>query len=304
VPVPQRLPDGTPPQPLSTAPPAAHPPAVVSAQRVQQGEPTVIEIASAHRVPEQPVHHATPIPLPTTTATTTAETPSTQPAVAPLFAVQRAAAPAPPAAPVAGAPVAPPQQQSIPAAPRPVVPALQRDVSPPFPQPSVTPVPRRLVVLPPLRAPEHTDIPATPAPAAVQHIAESSPPIPLQRMFGQAAPAVPRERAAAATVLPRSPSVVAHPGYTEVSFEQHTVQRDAEPADTSSAAEESDPPQASVNAAPAAPVAPQATAGEATPAGGNIDELVNRLYDPLAARLRSELWLDRERAGALMDLRR
>ena len=33
-------------------------------------------------------------------------------------------------------------------------------------------------------------------------------------------------------------------------------------------------------------------------------ERYNRLYDPLAARLRAELWLDRERAGVLMDLGR
>ena len=33
-------------------------------------------------------------------------------------------------------------------------------------------------------------------------------------------------------------------------------------------------------------------------------ELVDRIYDTLAARLRSELWLDRERAGALMDIHR
>ena len=39
-------------------------------------------------------------------------------------------------------------------------------------------------------------------------------------------------------------------------------------------------------------------------AAGDVDELVNRLYDPLAARLRAELWLDRERAGVLMDLGR
>lgn len=122
-------------------------------------------------------------------------------------------------------------------------------------------------------------------------------------MFGQEAPAVPRDRPTAATAFPPPPSVIEHHGYTEVSFEQHSVQRDAEPSESSGAATEPDPSQASVTAAPAAPVAPQAAAGEAAPAGGNIDELVNRLYDPLAARLRSELWLDRERAGALMDLR-
>ena len=36
--------------------------------------------------------------------------------------------------------------------------------------------------------------------------------------------------------------------------------------------------------------------------GGNIDELARRLYEPLAARLREELWLDRERAGWMTEL--
>jgi hypothetical protein len=36
----------------------------------------------------------------------------------------------------------------------------------------------------------------------------------------------------------------------------------------------------------------------------DVDNLVNNIYDTLAARLRAELWLDRERAGALMDLGR
>ena len=32
-------------------------------------------------------------------------------------------------------------------------------------------------------------------------------------------------------------------------------------------------------------------------AGADLDELARRLYDPLSARLRAELWLDRERTG-------
>lgn len=37
---------------------------------------------------------------------------------------------------------------------------------------------------------------------------------------------------------------------------------------------------------------------------GNLDELAARLYEPLAARLRAELWHDRERTGTLTDLGR
>ena len=36
--------------------------------------------------------------------------------------------------------------------------------------------------------------------------------------------------------------------------------------------------------------------------GGNLDEMARRLYEPLAARLREELWLDRERAGLMSDV--
>ncbi len=36
----------------------------------------------------------------------------------------------------------------------------------------------------------------------------------------------------------------------------------------------------------------------------DIDDLARRLFDPLSARLRAELWLDRERAGLIADLRR
>ena len=46
--------------------------------------------------------------------------------------------------------------------------------------------------------------------------------------------------------------------------------------------------------------APGAPAG----AGVDIDDLARRLFDPLSARLRAELWLDRERAGLIADLRR
>ncbi|MEP6980395.1 MAG: hypothetical protein ABJA16_06485, partial [Nakamurella sp.] len=56
--------------------------------------------------------------------------------------------------------------------------------------------------------------------------------------------------------------------------------------------------------------APSAPPPVAAPAGGvaglptDLDELARRLFDPLSARLKSELWMDRERAGMVTDLRR
>ena len=41
------------------------------------------------------------------------------------------------------------------------------------------------------------------------------------------------------------------------------------------------------------------------PAGApptDLDEMARRLYEPLSARLRAELWLDRERAGVMSDV--
>lgn len=64
-------------------------------------------------------------------------------------------------------------------------------------------------------------------------------------------------------------------------------------------------PQDAGTAQPApAPISNVATAGPAAAPTQNLDDLVRRLYDPLAARLRAELRLDRERAGLITDLRR
>ena len=53
------------------------------------------------------------------------------------------------------------------------------------------------------------------------------------------------------------------------------------------------------------PAAAAPLSGGPGPAGGevgaNLDEMARRLYEPLAARLREELWLDRERAGLMSD---
>jgi hypothetical protein len=33
----------------------------------------------------------------------------------------------------------------------------------------------------------------------------------------------------------------------------------------------------------------------------DLEELARQLYEPLSARLKAELWLDRERAGVMSD---
>jgi hypothetical protein len=53
------------------------------------------------------------------------------------------------------------------------------------------------------------------------------------------------------------------------------------------------------SAPPTSSSAPPAAAG---PKPADLDELARRLYEPLTARLRAELWLDRERAGVPGDV--
>ena len=121
-------------------------------------------------------------------------------------------------------------------------------------------------------------------------------------------PAIPRSRATA--TFPESPPAVA------TSFS--SMFGSARSSETGSPAEdgftsvqlqpaaESGPPPAEPAAdatASAAPATP--SSGAPPPAAGakptELDELARRLYEPLTARLRAELWLDRERAGVMTD---
>lgn len=178
----------------------------------------------------------------------------------------------------------------------------------------------RLVVLPPLRGTDSTPT-ASRSPQAVPArsvVAESTRPIGLQRMFGGAvrpSDVAPR-RSVDPAEGPRSFEVADHAtawrtgsaaesfggdaggGHYDaatntISFAEPTIQRAADGQAPSEA--------------PSVPVSPPTSmtvAPSTTPPATDVDELVNRLYDPLAARLRAELWQDRERAGVLMDLGR
>jgi hypothetical protein len=91
------------------------------------------------------------------------------------------------------------------------------------------------------------------------------------------------------------------PHFTEVPIPGAELQRDAEAAAAPAAAEPTP------DTAPAAPSAGPAVGGSPPPAapatGVDLEEMARRLFDPLSARLRAELWLDRERAGLVTDLR-
>jgi hypothetical protein len=146
--------------------------------------------------------------------------------------------------------------------------------------------PGRVVLLPPIRTATRE-----PADQPREVLADSSRPMSLQRMFGDFAkttddpeptrPAVHDEHAAVQTTRFDAPTA-----QREIESEQDPV------ASAQSAPEPSSPAQGAPAPAPAG----------AANAPANVDELVGRLYEPLAARLRAELWLDRERAGNLMGL--
>lgn len=216
-------------------------------------------------------------------------------------------------------------------------PAVQRAVQPAdtpasteAPKPPESPTPTvvqraatagRLVVLPPVRTSSGSHAaPANTAGAPRSILFESPRPVGLQRMFesttrradnatpfepkGSApkgAPSAPFRSADADSNDPdaavptfETPGPRYDAGTNTITFSSPTVQREAESA----------PPSPEPAPATATPTVSSAPAGPGPAPGGDVDELVNRLYDPLAARLRAELWLDRERAGVLMDLGR
>jgi len=83
-----------------------------------------------------------------------------------------------------------------------------------------------------------------------------------------------------------------------------TVQRAAEDSTPSPAETEIQREPAPTSSPSTTPSAPPAGApGAAAPSGAELDEMARRLYEPLTARLRAELWQDRERSGLLTDLR-
>jgi hypothetical protein len=162
----------------------------------------------------------------------------------------------------------------------------------------VVPARGRVVLLPPVQRTTDGIEPIRPHRPSESTIAESARPMSLQRMFEQTA------RSADPTPEPARADASDHQRASQiVTFDSPVLQRD-----TDTDGDAALPTDETATAPAAAGLGPAPSAG-AAPAGGsalptNIDELVNRIYDPLAARLRAELWMDRERAGTLMNLHR
>jgi hypothetical protein len=180
----------------------------------------------------------------------------------------------------------------------------------------------RLVVLPPVRSSSsRNDAASDPSSGPTGSVLFESPrPVGLQRMFehtvksggratnfgsagsapaGYSSAAFSRDSYSSESDSGAPRLETSGPSYDSstntIAFSSPTVQREPEAAPQS--------PEPAPAAASAATTIPAAAAAGPAP-GQDVDELVNRLYDPLAARLRAELWLDRERAGVLMDLGR
>jgi hypothetical protein len=122
------------------------------------------------------------------------------------------------------------------------------------------------------------------------------------------------QRSQAPVAEPPAAPLVRHdtgevPAPRTITFEPPSLQRQEEPADRPRATAVSlqqmfaDPVvQRAADEAPPAPSKPVAAPTASGPAAAtDLDELARRLYDPLTARLRAELWLDRERAGLVTD---
>ncbi len=94
-----------------------------------------------------------------------------------------------------------------------------------------------------------------------------------------------------------------NPGFTTVQLQPAS---EPPPAATPESATAPAPEPMPEPTPPPAAGAAAATAGAAPTAGAaaaDLDEMARRLFEPLSARLRAELWLDRERAGLVTDLR-
>jgi hypothetical protein len=264
----------TPPAAAAPVAPATPPPRP-SVQRSSTAD--VTRPGASGSQPAAPVHPPTPGAAPTDEI------------FFPTAAVQRSALPV-------VAPIVPdPLLRQIDAA-GPTTSGALNEAAPPPPQ-------DRLVVLPPMRSTGSHSAAADAVPTVARTVIGESPqPVSLQRMFEHTA----RTAAGPEPTTDTSTATNADPGVCTVTFDSPVVQRepdgDAAPAVAPAGAPIAQEPPAGGGAATAATATTQAGGG--VPATTNIQELVNQIYDPLAARLRAELWLDRERAGVLMDLRR
>jgi hypothetical protein len=153
--------------------------------------------------------------------------------------------------------------------------------------------------------------PATPEPGRVSVL-------PLQRMFADVAPAPQSDAGSAGFAVQRDQEAGTSLVWQRVSGDEGVVApadrpaEDEPPSSSPAPATPSPPSEPAVASEPAAEAAappteapaatpaastPTASGAAAPPSAAELDEMAKRLYEPVSARLRSELWLDLERHG-------
>lgn len=266
-----------------------------NADRARATEPPtaqrLVGDAPALTVLTRPDSPATPVPTAAETASvaqrsvgTAPALPTSTPALAPTAPVLPSTAPV-----VAGttpvlAQTAPVLAQAAPVLPS-TVPVVAR----------TTPVLAQTApVLPPTVTVVAQTVPALPRTAPVLAQAAHVLP-PTAPVLAQAAPVPTRS----APVLPRAEPVVQRIPAAQPQAPPVVVQPAPEPTVVVARTPDPEP----VRHTQEAPVVQRSEAPQpvASP-GQNADELLRKLYDPLLRRLKADLWLDRERRGALTDL--
>jgi hypothetical protein len=139
-------------------------------------------------------------------------------------------------------------------------------------------------------------------------IPSAQPGVSFAEMFAPAAQA----SATGSTTVPLTPAE-AHPNpTTEQPPTESTLQRSKNPerpAQVLDRAAASDGPQDQHGGSPGGdsdsghPYESARSEGDLSRQDFDVDALARRLFEPLSARLRAELWLDRERAGLVSDAR-
>jgi hypothetical protein len=135
-------------------------------------------------------------------------------------------------------------------------------------------------------------------------------PAPADKPEG-AAPAARRSGGVSFAAMFSTASEAAETGYTTVQLlaDDDSMAAETTAADASWGLDATQAPAVQRQGDAPAPVSTPAPGGASAPAAGaglagaDLDEMARRLFDPLAAKLRAEFWLDRERAGLMTDAR-
>ncbi|MCR8691623.1 hypothetical protein GSM98_20840 [Rhodococcus rhodochrous] len=179
----------------------------------------------------------------------------------------------------------------------------------------------RIAAVPPGRpgVPAHLDAApdVDPSPSAPMVPLRGAPPLPNPPITAQRHTGTSQPAGIGAPITTPAPGLISAGLDRPVSLREmfahvaREVDDDADPSRQVPVAQRLEEPSVPSEPAPATETQPPTTAtpiADAAPPAGpltgmNIDDLANRLYEPIATRIKTELWLDRERAGLLANPR-